>query len=237
MSKIQITDAKHYLFTQVLPEIHKITREYFATGGGEHTAKSEIDLATQADYAIDELLRTRLAERFPESNFLTEETAPDDYSDLKDTSNLWVIDPIDGTVNFSRKIENFAVSVALVEKGKVRLGVVYQPIQDYIFWASEEEDQAYKNDEPIQVAPTTELNRALIQSDMPWSLEKRLLTFEMLAKLSQQVRLLEMPGSAVMGMVAVAEGKTDAYVQYGAFPCRPNTGVVFRYGKYSSFSS
>ena len=76
-------------------------------------SKGGVDFTTQADEKVDAFLLEQIKKQYPQTNFLTEETAPTDYSSLKDTSDLWAIDPLDGTINFSRKHPHFAISIKI----------------------------------------------------------------------------------------------------------------------------
>ena len=147
-----------------------------------------MDFTTQADTEADEFLRKNILKKYPRSNFLTEETAPKDYSIFKNTVNLWVIDPLDGTINFSRGNPNFAISIALVSKGIPELGVIYKPITKEIYWAQENIKYALLNDKPIYVSSTNNLRESVIACDWAWSLEKRLNVVKWLHNISPYVQ-------------------------------------------------
>src|SRR2546430_822734 len=98
-------------------EAGEIVKKYFYSGEFTSHSKGGVDFATQADLEVDAFLIESLQKQFPQANFLTEETAPKDYSLLKGAEELFVIDPIDGTMNFSRGDEYCAISIALVERG------------------------------------------------------------------------------------------------------------------------
>ena len=76
---------------------------------------------------------------------MTEETAPADYSSLKDTNDLWVIDPLDSTTNFSREHPHFAISIGLVYKGIPKLGVAHIPMTGDTYWAQADQEGAFLN--------------------------------------------------------------------------------------------
>ncbi len=124
---IDLTEARKYLI-ELLTQAGNTLRRYFDSGVYTQKSKGGVDFATQADEEVDAFLVEQIKRQYPQSNFLTEETAPADYSSLKDTKGLWVIDPLDGTVNFSRKHPNFAISIGLVDKGVSKLGVVHIPM-------------------------------------------------------------------------------------------------------------
>lgn len=86
---------------------------------------------------------------------------------MREVSGLWIIDPIDGTWNFARGHPNFAISVALVDKGQSVLGVVHQPVFDKTYWAQIDKEGAYLNGEPMHVS-TTNLKNAVLASEISW---------------------------------------------------------------------
>src|SRR5205085_1274218 len=90
--------------------------------------KEGVDFTTKADIEVDSFLQEKIRDKFPNTQFLTEETAPSNFLSLRTAEKIWVIDPIDGTINFSRGNSNFAISIALVSYAKPLLGMVYLPL-------------------------------------------------------------------------------------------------------------
>ncbi|MGA2968076.1 MAG: inositol monophosphatase family protein, partial [Candidatus Levyibacteriota bacterium] len=103
---IDLTEARKYV-KELIPQAGETLRRYFASQDFTQRKKEGVDFTTQADEEVDAFLRESIKKQYPQTNFLTEETAPKDYSPLKQMNNLWVIDPLDGTINFSRKHPNF----------------------------------------------------------------------------------------------------------------------------------
>jgi len=136
----------------------EILKKHFVSDNLDSYDKGGVDFATEADREVDSFLSGELKRLYPEANFLTEETAPSDYSSMKDLDDLWVIDPLDGTANFSRKDDNFAISIALVNKGKPVLGIVYLPISNKMYSARADRAEAFLNGEVISVSLVSELN-------------------------------------------------------------------------------
>ncbi|OGD83383.1 hypothetical protein A2165_03530, partial [Candidatus Curtissbacteria bacterium RBG_13_40_7] len=150
--------------------------------------------------------------------FLTEETAPEDYSSLRSADNLWVIDPLDGTINFSRKHPNFAISVALVNKGVLQLGVVHVPLTGDTYWAQADKEQAFVNGTPMQVSATEDMREVVLACDWAWGLEKRLNVVRWLGNISTHVRQIKSMGSAVSDLASLANGRIDGYIHSGLKP-------------------
>lgn len=211
--KIQDKDA----VTRIVLEAAKLLKKYQEKGFTSRS-KGGVDFATEADDAIDLFLREELTNNFPKTNFLTEETAPPDYSSLKDAENLWVIDPIDGTTDFARGGNQFSISVAFVQKGLTQLGVVYLPEQDRLYLASEGEDGVFCNGKNVQVSKVSKLSESLVCTGWSWNLADREKTYALLGKIITKVRASQVRGSAAADMASVASGTIDAYFLYGIKP-------------------
>lgn len=214
---IDLTKARKYL-TDLLPQAGEILRKYFASRDFTSRSKGGVDFTTQADEEIDTFLREGIKKQYPKTNFLTEETAPKDYSLFRNVNSLWVIDPLDGTTNFSRKNPNFAISVGLVNKGISKLGVVYVPMTKDLYWAQADQDGAFLNSKPIQVSSTDSMNKTVFACDWAWELEKRLNVVRWLSNISIHVRQIKSMGSAVADLASLADGRIDAYMHSGLKP-------------------
>src|SRR3989338_11451470 len=91
-----------------------------------HTKRHALDLVTQADLDSEAYLRKRLTKRFPAIGFYSEETAKESEDELK-KELVWVVDPLDGTLQFSRNLPFFGVSIGLIAQGKPMAGFIYLP--------------------------------------------------------------------------------------------------------------
>ena len=216
-SDINLTEARQFLI-ELVPQAGEMLRKRFISGDYTQRRKEGVDFTTQADEEVDKFLRERIAARFPQTQFLTEETAPEDYSSLKDVDGLWVIDPLDGTINFSRMHPNFAISIGVVDKGVPKLGVAYVPMTGDIYWAQEDQEHAFLNGEPIQVSAIDDLGVSTIACDWAWGLEKRLNVVRWLGNLSTHVRQIKSMGSAVSDLASLANGRIDGYIHSGLKP-------------------
>lgn len=215
--EIDLTSARKYL-TELAPRAGEILRRYFESGDYMSRRKEGVDFTTQADEEVDTFLTENIRKKYPQTNFLTEETAPDDYSSLKQTGNLWVIDPMDGTGNFSRKHPHFAISIALVDKGISKIGVVYAPIEGSLYWAQVDQEGTFLNGNPIKVSATKDLGEAVIACDWGWDLQKRANVVRWLSNINPHVRQIKSMGSAVADLASLAEGRIDAYMNSGLKP-------------------
>lgn len=209
---------KREFVTEIILKAGEILKKYFASGDFTSKSKGGVDFLTQADEEIDKFLLDEIKNKYPESNFLTEETAPDDYSSFKGLDNLWVIDPLDGTVNFSRGNPHFSISIGLVYQGISKLGIVNLPISGDLYWAQEDEERAFLNDNPISVSSTDDLGETVLACDWGWDVEKRLKVVKWLDQISTHVRQVKSMGSAVADLALLASGKTDVYIHSNLKP-------------------
>lgn len=223
---INLTEAREYIVNLTL-QAGKTLKKYFTSGKFTSKSKGGVDFLTQADEEVDHFLRESIEKRYPQTEFLTEETAPLDYSKFKDVDNLWVIDPLDGTVNFSRGNSHFAISIALVDKGVSKLGVVYAPVVENMYWAQVDKDAAFLDGNPIKVSITDNMKETVLACDWAWNLEKRLRVVSWLGKICTEVRQIKCMGSAVSDLASLAEGKIDAYLNSGLKPWDVAAGALF----------
>jgi myo-inositol-1(or 4)-monophosphatase len=174
------------------------------------TLKGRHDPVTESDYQSQHLIIQRLSRAFPNSSFLAEETgAPESAQSSSD--GCWIIDPLDGTVNFAHNFPMFAVSIAFQWQGVVVCGIVYDPMRDELFEAVRGQG-ARLNRQPIQVSRINDLDRALLATGFPYNVMENLdavmLRFKRLVAQAQGVRR---PGSAAIDLCYVAAGRFDGF--------------------------
>lgn len=118
----------------------------------DYTFKSDGSLVTEADLAMQDRMQRELAKVWPEYNFLAEEMTTEQQQALLTSSDsgLWCLDPLDGTSNYAMGIPYFAPSLALIEQGRVMLGVVYDPLREECFSAIRGQG-AWLNGEPLSL--------------------------------------------------------------------------------------
>ena len=125
--------------------------------------KGIIDLVSEADHQSEQLLLGFIRQHFPGDHIVAEESG-----DLAgDSDQSWFIDPLDGTVNYVHGVPIYSVSIAYAEKGKLRLGVVYDPSRDECF-SAELGGGAWLNSESIHPASASDLDQALLVTGFPY---------------------------------------------------------------------
>lgn len=203
---------------EITREAGEIAKKYFKQADLEHHSKGGSDFVTKADLEVDQFLRDRLGGEFPSTHFLTEETAPKDYQPFQDAENLWIIDPIDGTSNFSRGDDHFAIAIALYDMGDVKIGIVYLPVENKMYHVNSDEDAAYCNEEKLHVSEISDLTSTSISYDWAWDLSDRETMHEWEGKFIKAIRQPRALGSAAADMAKVASGELDGYVNIGIKP-------------------
>ena len=216
--EINLTEAREQTIILAVKAGDKLRNFFY--GEFTQTQKSGVDFTTQADKEADRFISEELLRLFPQSKVLSEEAVEGDYSSLKYEENLWVVDPQDGTINFSRGHENFAVSIALGRLGVSRLGIIHMPLRRETYWAQEDLPGAFRvlTNEPIRVSNTKSLREVLVAIDWPYDLEQRQEVLRWAACFAPYVRQIKSTGSAVCDLAMVAAGKIDIYVQLGTKP-------------------
>lgn len=175
---------------------------------------SSVDVVTQVDRDAEQLIRERLAAARPGDGFLGEESGGGGGS----TGLTWVVDPIDGTVNFLYGIPHYAVSIAVVEgeadphRWQALAGVVVNPATGELFSATRG-GGAQLGDRALRVPPPPPLDEALIATGFAYRAEIRAEQGAAIARLLPHVRDIRRMGTASLDLCAVAAGRVDAYVE------------------------
>ena len=185
--------------------------------------KGPADFVSAADHRAEETLVAELRRARPRFGFLLEEgggIAGDD------TSNRWVIDPLDGTTNFLHGLPHFAISIGLERDGKPHAGVIYDPIRDEVFWA-ENGTGAFLNNQRLRVSARRELPTALLATAMPWHARERYPDHADLAdRLSATTSGVRRTGSAALDLAYVAAGRLDGCWAFGLAPWDLAAGIA-----------
>lgn len=182
-------------------------------GGPEsHYKFAGTELVTEADIKVDKLICDAIRQQYPGHLLLAEESAPDLAGLSQITAPLWVIDPIDGTVNYAHDHGQSAVSIAFIEHGQVQVGVVFNPFVDEMFYACKGQG-AFLNGRAIQVAQKAEIKRALFATGFPYEKDNLAPLVKRLAVMLDNCADLRRLGSAALDICWVAMGRLDIYYE------------------------
>ena len=177
--------------------------------------KAPKDLVTDADLASQKAIRDKLTASYPDYAFVGEEEGENDPPDSvrrgdPDAPPCWVVDPLDGTINFVHRLQSFAVSIGLYANGKMRLGVVYDPVTDEMF-AAVDGQGATVNGRPMKASDCDDLSNALIACSFPAGVKKDAPEVIRFVNVLECCRSLRRLGSCALNMCYVADGRLDAY--------------------------
>jgi len=181
------------------------------------------DLVTEADTESEQLILQAIQEQFPTHKTLSEEFGP---GDAAGEEFLWVIDPLDGTTNYTHKYPMVAVSIGILKNHVPMIGVVYNPILNEMFQAAKGQG-AFLNGEKIAVSEVDQLNKSLLATgfayDRAETKENNYAEFCHMTNHSQGVRR---GGSASLDLAYVAAGRLDGYWERGLKAWDIAAGVV-----------
>jgi myo-inositol-1(or 4)-monophosphatase len=186
------------------------------------SSKGRRDIVTDADIAVQALITQQIRAAFPNHGFMPEEA----NSDLPTEGPvLWIIDPIDGTTNYSRDLPIFAVSIAAIRNSSpepaalddVLAGVIYDPMHEELFTAVAG-GQFFANDREVRVSSIKTLAEAIVGIDWSFETDIRQRNLEVTANLVHDVDVLRTIGSAALALAWVAAGRTDGYINFSLKP-------------------
>ena len=178
---------------------------YQERGFAVDTKTGPTDLVTQADRETEAAIKEYLLGRYPDHAFLGEEGGQEHEAEYR-----WIVDPLDGTVNFAHRFPFFAVSIGLEVRGRLELGVVLDSTRDELFWAVRGRG-AYLNGRPLRVSATDRLIGSLLATGFPYDVNKdqeNLTYFERVLRKGLTVRR---PGAAALDLSYVAAGRLEGF--------------------------
>tara|TARA_B100001057_G_scaffold391340_1_gene399506 strand:- start:230 stop:940 length:711 start_codon:yes stop_codon:yes gene_type:complete len=157
--------------------------------------KGPLDFVTNSDLKVEKIIIEELKKARPNYSFVSEESG---IEKNKDNKNTWIIDPIDGTINFLHGIPHFAISIALKSNNEIISGLIFDPIKNEMFFA-EKDNGAFFNNHRIKVSKKKELNNCLFASE---------------GNLAKQLGLsYRKSGCASLDLAYVAAGRYDGFFQ------------------------
>lgn len=192
--------------------------------GRPHTIgyKGETDLVTEVDRASERAIVERIRRSFPDHDFLLEESP----FRPKGSYFLWIVDPLDGTTNYTHGLPHFCASIALEHRGRPVLGVVFDPVRKELFTALRG-GGAFLNGRRIRVSRETRLIRSVLATGFPKNIrtvrDKNLRRF---ARALMQARGIRRSGSAALDLCYLAAGRIDGYWVLNLAPWDSAAGIL-----------
>lgn len=198
---------------EFLMEIGRQAGEILREGyGKKHQVeyKGPIDLVTEIDKRSEKFLVERILGQFSDHMIMAEEGGLTDGQ--KD--NLWYIDPLDGTSNYSKGLPIFCVSIAYAAEGKMKLAAAYDPMRDEMFTA-EKGKGAWLNGSPIHVSDVDDLTASMLVTGFPYDMDQKENNIEYFIHFVRKAHTVRRLGSAVLDQTYVAMGRLDGYWESG----------------------
>ncbi|XP_068998299.1 inositol monophosphatase 1 [Embiotoca jacksoni] len=195
----------------------EVVREALVDERKVMTKSSSVDLVTQTDQKVEQLIIQSVKEKFPTHKFIGEESVAAGESCVLTDSPTWIIDPIDGTTNFVHAFPFIAVSIGFSVKKQMEFGVVYSCLEDKMYTARKGKG-AFCNGEPLQVSAQQDIKQSIIATEFGSSRDPETVDniFRSLRSiLCIPVHGVRGAGTAAINMCLVASGSVEAYYEIG----------------------
>lgn len=220
---------------EIIQSAGAFIRERFHTDFKVSSKDGLNNLVTEVDQASEKMIRTYIGEAFPDHKILGEEYGGEE----EQHGYLWIVDPIDGTVNYAQGIPICCVSIGLMKNGEMIMGAVYNPMMEELFFA-EKGQGATLNGEPINVSAPRDFLQSCFVTGFPYKHPQHaniVEVFTSMASLGVPIRRL---GSAALDLCWVACGRFDAFWEFGLNPWDVAAGYLIVQeagGKVTPFQS
>lgn len=173
------------------------------------TKSNKNDLVTEVDKATEEFFLLKIKKAFPEHRILGEEGIGASIKDLKGI--VWIIDPIDGTMNFVHMQRDFAISIGIYEDGIGMIGLIYDVVADELYHAVKG-NGVYMNETKLLPLQEVKVEEAIIGLNATWVTENKRIDPKILSPLPKDARGTRSFGSACLELAYIAAGRMDAYI-------------------------
>jgi myo-inositol-1(or 4)-monophosphatase len=177
----------------------------------EFAYKGEVDLITESDRRSEELVVSRLRQRFPDHGIVAEEGSGQAADGAK---YCWHVDPLDGTTNFAHGYPCFCVSLGLLENGEPIVGAVLNPVYDELFSAARGEG-AFLNGRRIHVSAVDSVSRSLVATGFPTHHRKKSANINYYWEFTLRSHGVRRDGAAALDLCSVACGRFDGFWEFG----------------------
>ncbi|NKE05426.1 inositol monophosphatase family protein [Mesobacillus selenatarsenatis] len=181
------------------------------------------DLVTDIDKATEQYFIEKIKGTYPDHRIMGEEGYGDEVKSLSGV--VWIIDPIDGTMNFVHQQRNFAISIGIYIDGEGMIGLIYDVVHDELYHCIKG-NGVYLNEKSIPKLTEGRVSEAIIALNATWVAPNKRIDHELLIPLVKDVRGTRSYGSAAMEMVYVATGRIDAYLTPRLAPWDIAAGII-----------
>ncbi|XP_061877030.1 inositol monophosphatase 1-like [Entelurus aequoreus] len=202
---------------EVTKQAGKMIREALQKDIAVMHKSSPVDLVTETDQRVEQLIISSVKAKFPTHSFIGEESVAAGAPSVLTDDPTWIIDPIDGTTNFVHRFPFVSVSIGFTVKKEIEFGVVYSCMEDKMYTARKGKG-AFCNGVPIKVSGQEDISRSLVLTEVGFKKDSEQFA-TMMANiktiLTIPVHGIRSPGSAAINMCLVACGSADAYFHMG----------------------
>ncbi|XP_060920324.1 inositol monophosphatase 1-like [Labrus mixtus] len=205
------------LCVEVTKEAGKMIHEALQKDIAVMHKSSAVDLVTETDQKVEQLIISSIKEKYPTHSFIGEESVAAGAPSILTDSPTWIIDPIDGTTNFVHRFPFVSVSIGFTVKKEIEFGIVYSCIEDKMYTARKGKG-AFCNGVPIKVSGQEDISQSLVLTEMGFKKNPehfKTMMANMKTIISLPVHGIRSPGSAAVNMCLVACGSADAYYHMG----------------------
>lgn len=188
----------------------------------QFSKKGPYDWVTEVDKESERAILKILRSAFPDHSIKAEESSPSEVAQ----SRQWLIDPLDGTVNYMHRFPMFCVSIAFVERGRLEAGVIYDPVREELFTARRGQG-AFLNARRIRVASCRAFDEALLATGFPFRAKDKMdLYIGSFRKLFLETGSIRRAGSAALDLAYVACGRMDGFWEMALQPWDMAAGAL-----------
>jgi len=201
-----------------------------AFGQAAVSMKGRHDVVTAMDRDVERMVRSAIAERYPDDTIIGEEEG----GGTRIGPRVWLIDPIDGTANYARGIPHYCVSIGYLEHGVPVVGVLYDPSHDWLYAAARGEG-AWRNDARLAVSKCADMTAATVECG--WSTRRGTAEYlALVARVMSAGGAVRRVGSGALGLADVAAGRSEAYCELhiNAWDCAAGILLVREAGGYTN---
>lgn len=202
---------------EVTKKAGKMIREALQNDIAVMQKSSPVDLVTETDQKVEQLIISSIKEKYPTHSFIGEESVAAGSTSVLTDNPTWIIDPIDGTTNFVHRFPFVSVSIGFTVKKEIEFGIVYSCIEDKMYTARKGKG-AFCNGAPIKVSGQKDISQSLVLTEMGFKKDPehfKTMLANIKTILTIPVHGIRSPGSAAVNMCLVACGSADAYYHMG----------------------
>lgn len=172
----------------------------------KYEMKNSYDILAEADLKSEKIILETISQDFPEHSIFAEEKG----EVIKDSDYTWIIDPLDGTINFSRGLDEYCTTIAVDKNDETILGLIYQHHLNKLFIA-EKGKGAFLNGERLHVSDESDMINMMLSLDNTSHIKHRIKNMQVLSKICAKVRSVRIFGSGSLHLARIVLGQSDLY--------------------------